>query len=147
MIFILPDKNKSIGDVLRDSRVLNGDLSHLGVKSTKVNYSLPRLDITDDRDLADTLKSLGVSDIFDTNKSDMSPLCKEYPLFVTAVEHVARITVNEKGIRAAALGEVSLKAGAAPPKDEVDFVLDRPFVMVITGADNLPRFIAAVRSL
>ncbi len=147
VIFILPDKDKSVDDVLKDSKALNGDLSHLDVKNTKVNYSVPKLDISTDCDLADTLAELGVTDIFNAKTSDMSPLCKEYPLFVTAVEHATRITVNEKGIRAAALGEVSLKAGAAPPKDEVDFVLDRPFVMVVTGADNLPRFIAAIRSL
>ena len=33
---------------------------------------------------------------------------------------------------------------AMPPKDEVDFVVDRPFLFVITGADSLPLFAGVV---
>ena len=33
---------------------------------------------------------------------------------------------------------------AVPPEEEIDFVLDRPFVFVITGEDGLPLFIGVV---
>jgi len=31
-----------------------------------------------------------------------------------------------------------------PPKDEVDFVLDRPFLFVLTGTDGMPLFVGVV---
>ena len=34
--------------------------------------------------------------------------------------------------------------GAAPPAEEMDFVLDRPFLFAITGSDGLPLFVGAV---
>ena len=38
-----------------------------------------------------------------------------------------------------------MEAGAAaPPKDEMDFVLDRPFLFAITGTDGLPLFVGVV---
>ena len=33
---------------------------------------------------------------------------------------------------------------AAPPEEEVDFVLNRPFVFAITGTDGLPLFVGIV---
>ncbi len=47
----------------------------------------------------------------------------------------------------AAAYTVMMMAGAAmPPKDEVDFTLDRPFLFVVTGADSLPLFVGIVNS-
>jgi len=31
-----------------------------------------------------------------------------------------------------------------PPQEEIDFVVDRPFLFVITGADSLPLFVGVV---
>lgn len=40
---------------------------------------------------------------------------------------------------------VMMMAGAAaPPEEEMDFVLDRPFLFAITGADGLPLFVGVV---
>ena len=33
---------------------------------------------------------------------------------------------------------------AAPPEEEVDFTLNRPFVFAITGTDGLPLFVGVV---
>ena len=33
---------------------------------------------------------------------------------------------------------------AAPPEEEVDFVLNRPFVFAITGTDGLPLFVGII---
>ena len=35
-------------------------------------------------------------------------------------------------------------AAAAPPEEEVDFVLNRPFVFAITGTDGLPLFVGII---
>lgn len=43
------------------------------------------------------------------------------------------------------LPTVMMMAGAAaPPEEEMDFVLDRPFLFAITGYDGLPLFVGVV---
>ena len=37
------------------------------------------------------------------------------------------------------------EGAAAPPEEEVDFALNRPFVFAITGTDGLPLFVGIVR--
>ena len=39
---------------------------------------------------------------------------------------------------------MSACAAAMPPEDEVDFVLDRPFLFVLTNEDGLPLFAGIV---
>lgn len=150
VIFILPDEGKTVESLLGDDAALAamaGDLSDVSHKRTKINMSIPKLDISAQSELKYELDALGVVDIFDKARADLSPLTTDVPLYVEKLEHTTRITVNEQGVRGAALTEVRVNASAAPPDDEVDFVLDRPFIMVITGADHLPRFITAVRSI
>jgi serine protease inhibitor len=40
-----------------------------------------------------------------------------------------------------------MTCGAArPPEDEIDFILDRPFLFLITSRDNLPLFAGVVEN-
>ncbi len=56
-----------------------------------------------------------------------------------------RVTVDEEGVSAAAYTVMMADAGGAmPPEKEVDFILDRPFLFVITGNDGLPLFTGVV---
>jgi serine protease inhibitor len=52
--------------------------------------------------------------------------------------------VDEEGVTAAAFTVLIADAECAPPEKEVDFILDRPFVFVITGTDNVPLFLGKV---
>ena len=36
--------------------------------------------------------------------------------------------------------------GAMPPEEEVDFVLDRPFIFILTSMDGLPLFTGVVNN-
>ena len=39
---------------------------------------------------------------------------------------------------------IMMCGAAAPPEEEVDFVLNRPFVFAITGTDGLPLFVGII---
>ncbi|MBR7136536.1 MAG: serine protease, partial [Clostridia bacterium] len=65
-------------------------------------------------------------------------------IFVSAIDHAARVTVDEEGVTAAAFTEIALAGGAAAPSDEVDITLDRPFLFVITGINGTPLFAGTV---
>ena len=79
------------------------------------------------------LQALGVTDVFDEERADFSPLSDDGGC-LTRIQHAARVMVDEEGCTAAAF-TVELKDGSMMPKDppRVDFHLDRPFLFYITG--------------
>ena len=64
--------------------------------------------------------------------------------YLSQAQHAARVAVDEEGVTAAAYTVMMMCGTAAPPEEEVDFVLNRPFVFAITGTDGLPLFAGIV---
>ena len=95
-------------------------------------------------DLADSLKALGITDVFDPAVSDFSPMTDDTAAYLSQAKHAARVAVDEEGVTAAAYTVMMMCGTAAPPEEEVDFVLNRPFVFAITGTDGLPLFVGIV---
>ena len=54
------------------------------------------------------------------------------------------VMVDEEGVKAASYIEIPGAGAAQPPEDEVDMVLDRPFVFVITSTGGIPLFTGVV---
>ena len=99
-----------------------------------------------DLNLRESLQGLGITDVFDVEKADFSPLTQDdQPAYLSQVKHAARVTIDEDGCTAAAFTVAAVAGMSAPPVDEVDFVLDRPFLFVLTGADGSPLFVGIVR--
>ena len=93
-----------------------------------------------------------MTDVFSPQKADFSPFAApipEAPLFVSQIEHAARVLINEEGCEAAAYTAIMVEAAAceAEPLPIIEMDLDRPFLFVITGLDGLPLFIGAVNTL
>ena len=67
-------------------------------------------------------------------------------VFVSSAAHAARVKIDEEGCEAAAYTVEYTSNTAAPmaPEEEIDFVLDRPFLFAITGNDGLPLFVGVV---
>ena len=114
---------------------------------------MPKFDVSSDLELTDALKALGVTDVFDFDKSDFSPLIDEEKfdesVAVMRVQHAARVKIDEKGCEAAAFTAVRADAQSAAPEDlpVVEMDLNRPFAFMITGVDGLPLFLGTVNSL
>ncbi len=110
-----------------------------------INFSMPKFDVSSQLDLTKDLGKLGITDITDEIKADMSPIT-DAGAFLDTMVHGARVTVDEKGCKAAAF-TMMLCGATAAPLDEINFVLDRPFVFVIGGYDGLPLFIGTVNNV
>ena len=110
-----------------------------------VNFSMPKFDVSSQLELTGDLGKLGITDITDEIKADMSPIT-DAGGFLDSMLHGARVTVDEKGCKAAAF-TMMLCGATAAPLDEIDFVLDRPFVFVINGYDGLPLFVGIVNNV
>ena len=118
-----------------------------GQKYLTIHLSMPKFDVSSDLDLIDGLKELGVTDVFDMNVSNFDPLgaSTDDPLYVSQAQHAARVKVDEEGCEAAAYTVMMVDpTSAAPPNDEVDFTLDRPFLFAVTGDSGLPLFTGVV---
>ena len=104
---------------------------------------MERLDIQKEE-----LKKLGITDVLNADTADFSPLAGPGAgIFLSQADHAARVKVDEYGVEAAAYTVVLGALGAIPPEEEVDFVLDRPFLFVITSRQGLPLFCGIVQVL
>lgn len=149
MWFILPDEDKSIDGVLKSGEFLRmiDDPEGWENKALKeIDYSVPKFDISSDFDLREGLKSLGAEDIFDADKADFSPfLIGGDELAVSSADHAARVVIDEKGCTAAAYTVIEAAGGSLSPEyEKAEFVLDRPFLFVITGDTGNVLFLGTV---
>ena len=115
-------------------------------KYVDINLSMPKFDVSSDLDLTESLKALGITDVFDPSLSDFSPMTKDADeIYLSQARHAARVLVDEEGCQAAAYNIMADVGMGGPPDEEVDFVLDRPFLFVITdGPRELPLFAGIV---
>ena len=150
MKLLLPDEGAAPEALLQDEeamRFLLGGEDWENSKFLIVNLAIPKFDASSDLDLNASLQALGVTDVFDSDTADFSPMIENADgVFLSSAKHAARVAIDEEGVTAAAY-TVMLEAGAAePPDEEIDFTLDRPFVFAITARDGLPLFIGIVHT-
>lgn len=147
MWFVLPDEGVSVDELLQDEQVMKFILTNEWEDSKYliVNLSVPKFDVASDMDLVSGLKALGVTDIFDSEVSDFSPMTADTEeIYLSQAMHAARVMIDEEGCTAVAYTVMPVAGAAMPPDEEIDFILDRPFLFVITGSDNLPLFVGVV---
>lgn len=126
MLVILPKQSLAKVEGLLNKRLDNW-LSHL--HSQQVKVYLPKFKITANFELAKTLSTMGMEDVFD-NRADFSGMNGTKELYLSAVIHQAFVEVNETGTEAAAAtGAVFNTRGITPvvPK----FQADHPFIFII----------------
>ena len=147
MWFILPDEGMTVNDVLNDGSYMDMLMSGQweDCKYMKVNLSVPKFDVSSTMDLSEGLKNMGVSNIFSENVAEFGKLTADFPIYVTGANQSVRVEIDEEGVKAAAYIELPGAGSAAPPEDIIDFVLDRPFLFVITN-DNIPLFAGCVNN-
>ena len=64
-------------------------------RSVVVDLALPRFDVTAERDLTGDLRALGVTDVLDPDRADLSPLLPEGAAALGRATHAARVAVDE----------------------------------------------------
>lgn len=147
MLLILPDEDVTAESLLYDQEVLDFLQAGYSWENNKfliVNQSVPKFDVVSDYSIIEGLKKLGITDVFDGVKSDFSPLTTDTEVAVNKATHAARVMIDEEGCIAAAFTVMNAATAARPPEEQVDFVLDRPFLFVIKGQDGQPLFIGIV---
>ncbi len=130
------------GEVLNN--LLNNAIQH------PVDAVIPQFEARYSRSMIESLKAMGLTDIFDRAKSDLSGMGEsDNGLYIDTLLHKTYISVDPQGTKAAAvtLG-VANESRAADPIMVYYVRLDRPFVYMIVQKDSgLPIFIGSVAGL
>jgi serpin B len=84
---------------------------------------------------------MGITDAFDHTKASFPAVGGGS---LSKVSQAARVTIDEKGVIAAAYTELLCGAGM-PPENTMDFKLDRPFLFVIEKTE-VPLFVGVVNA-
>lgn len=148
MVFVLPDEGTAPEALLRDPDFLSrlefyGDACKWG----EVRWSVPKFDVNSDLNLMESLKAMGITDLPDPDRADLSALT-DLPAFLSDAKQMARVKVDEEGAEAAAVTVLEMNTCALPlPPEEVCVMdLDRPFLFVIRTQD-VPLFIGVVNQV
>lgn len=146
MWLLLPDENITIEELLLDQEAeafyTKGGES-IECDYRMVNLSMPKFQISSELDLKDELSKWGVKDVFDKQTADFSPMTDDR-ICLSEVCHTACVFVDEKGCSAEACIDMTEGGMGGGDRKDVDFVLDRPFLFVITGQDGLPFLLGVV---
>ena len=153
MRFLLPDEGTSLKSLVAEGKVAGGLLSYdmgIDLPLGKIKWSVPKFDVNSDLDMIETMRGLGVSDIFDDSKADFSPLADTAdPMVVSSIQHAGRVKIDENGCEAAAFTNIMVGLTALPPQNikEIEMNLNRPFAFMITGTDGMPLFMGLVNEM
>jgi len=110
----------------------------------RVDVHLPRWDFAADIKLKDELIRLGVTDLFDESRADLSGM-SSVRLYVEQAVHRATITVDEYGSEAAAVTAAAIAPTSAPPPPAKTLRADHPFAFsIIHVASGTPLFLGQV---
>lgn len=146
MWFFLPDEDKTVDDVLSSGEYMdfiqNDESVREKNKYMKVNLSIPKFDIATTSELKEGLMALGITDVFDLFAADFSAIT-DMPAALSAANQSVRVMIDEEGVKAAAYFELPGAGAAEPPEEIIDFILDRPFLFVITS-NRVPLFAGVV---
>lgn len=149
--FVLPSEGVAPEELLQQPGFLAGLDSRADRSEDllygKVKWSVPKFDASSRLDLMDALTELGITQVTDPNKADLSAI-STLPAYVSNVEQLGRVKVDEEGVEAAAVTIITMGATGAPMEPEQVCVmdLDRPFLFAIYH-EGIPLFTGIVNQV
>lgn len=131
MVILLPLKPEGLPAL---EEKLTGEQLHtiddtFGMQEIKCKVSVPKFKLTDEFQLSQTLKDLGMKDLFEMSKANLSGMDGSRELYVSDVIHKAFIEVNEEGSEAAAATAVVVTTRALIRTEH--FQANHPFIFLI----------------
>jgi serpin B len=144
MYFVLPDEDVTPAQLLADRETLAAILGQAGEGgSGQVVLQVPKFQVTASLDLRDTLVGLGAGAVFEPG-ADFSSLSPD-ALCLSGVKQQATLSIDEKGITAAAFTQIDY-SGSSLPEGRAELILDRPFLFFVT-VRGVPLFVGVVEQL
>lgn len=144
--FFLPDKGKTVSDVLKEGVISYINGPDKNCKQYDVTVRMPDFDVDYNENIKDEIAKLGITECMDINKADFSVMT-DSDLYVGDIIHAARFKSDKEGVEGAAYTVDYLCGSAMPtPKQKYDFNLDKPFVFVVENR-GVPLFVGCVNEV
>ena len=150
MFFLLPEEGTDPEEVVCDPALPAAVRTGKGMEEqfSLVRMTIPKFSVREKTDLKEVLPALGIRRALSPDTADFSLLTDEAEkVYISGGEHAAVVEIDEEGVTGAAYTELAMAAGAALPPEPVDFILDRPFVFLVTGRDGSILFAGIVRDI
>lgn len=109
-----------------------------GFQNISVDLTMPKVNITTEESLTQTLQTLGLMKAFDPNQADFSALSKtalDRQLYIMDVLHKATLTIDEKGTEAAAATTV-IVGDTSMPLNQAILLIDHPYQLFIIDNES-----------
>ncbi len=155
-VALLPDEGVDIIDFVKNftaekwEQALEQSKVYTG-KEYIVAVRIPEFEQECDLDLAGMLNQIGITDVFDPSKADLTRLdgtenAKPGSIYVSKVRQKTYIKLDKEGTEAAATTIIAVPGKSMPPNYEnLEVFLNRPFVyMIIDSANEIPMFVGTV---
>ena len=135
---------KSLNNVISGLKTIKPESFDQG-KVIEINASIPVFKFEYNLNLKEDLKKLGVEDIFDETKSNLSGMVSSKGEFISLVKHKANIEFSNEGIKASA---ATMLGGAGNitrpfydhlfevPTEKIDLTFDKPYMFIIRDKDS-----------
>lgn len=115
------------------------------LKEIEANLIMPKFNIESSFELREPLINLGLGTLF-TSRADLSGMvASSDQLFVSSVQHKAKIEVDERGTKAAAATGVAVMRTSAMWTATIG--INRPFAFFIKDQSGVVLFLGAVKKL
>lgn len=145
MFFVLPQEGTAPEELLSDTSFLSSLSSGAAdIQYGMVEWSVPKFDLSADLDLMNTLKTLGITDLLEAGKADLSGLTA-LDAYLSQARQMTRVSADEEGVEAAAVTILAPGAGA-PPEETCVMNLNRPFLFVLRN-QGVPLFVGVVNEI
>ncbi len=137
--FVKNTNKNELNDIISKLKVVNIDSFEEGYV-TRIRGFIPFFKFEYELKLMEDLQQLGIKDVFDINKADLSKLISGEKQYIVNVKHKANIEFSNDGIKAAAATAMGgFGAAGGPyfehlfkvPVKEVDVTFDKPYMYLI----------------
>ena len=109
---------------------------------TKIYGYIPKFNFEYNLDLMEDLKKQGITNVFDSQKADLSNMV-DGDAYISSALHKANIEFTQDGIKAAAVTFIGGAGAGSPfdyefevPVEEIDITFDKPYMFLIRDKEN-----------
>eukprot|EP00099_Drosophila_melanogaster_P000986 NP_001036345.1 serpin 28Da [Drosophila melanogaster] len=132
MVIVLPKDNGS----LTQAEATIESYPQIVLTEMDVHVQLPKFKIDFRMELVETLKSMGIQDLFNSS-SDISVLLNQSGTRISQVVHKAFIEIDEEGGSAGSASASPIRGLSDYATSVVTFTVNSPFVFMIRDDDNI----------
>ena len=149
MYFFLPKEGYKAQDIATDPQMIKICMEPVSMESNSalVHLTVPKFNDSAKTDLLECLKDIGITDVLSDKQADFTPLTKEIEnIYLSSAEHAAMVKIDEEGVIGAAYTVLMMEA-AGIIQDQVDFIIDRPFVYAVAAPDGSILFTGVIQNI